>query len=340
MRCVSARYGNVISLCIFNSLEYEKTVDYAERGNSCECLVLIMSYTYLGIIFCVVRFSGYLNNVVACVLCGKVKIAECGCACCAGINCVSVFIGNLDAVGSRTADSTPFDCLIAYGNDRSGKFFTAVLIPNCVKGGVCIEYGVLSICIGKFCTVLVYTYEPTAELVALSFGGRNAVKFTVYRSDRGNSVCTLVAEVEVNGVLGSAKVLSDPTCIYGGVRLDDGCRKVEGGLKSRVGVPADKRTVLLLGILGLGCILSVKDALCSEHSTAHRVKRNRVVNVLQEGHRRTVKHKHYAVAVNGSGCCSVLLSCKVECESVSVYSVLTGLVESLTCNGEFVATVK
>ena len=269
VRCVSAGYGNVISLCILNALEYEKTVDYAERGNSCECLVLVMSYTYFGIVFCVGGFGSYLNDVVACVLCGKVKIAECGCACRTGIKNVSVLIGNLNAVGCVVSDALPTDCLVADGNYGSGELFSSVLVPYCVKGGISIEHCVLGIYVGELRAILVHTYEPAAELVAKSFGGGNAVELAVNGSHCGKSVCALVAKVKVNCVLGSAEVLSNPACVYGRIRLDD-CRcKVERCLKSRVGVPADKRVVLLLGILGLGCILSVKDALRVKHRAAH-----------------------------------------------------------------------
>ena len=105
-------------------------------------------------------------------------------------------------------------------------------MPYCVKGGVCVKHRVLCVRIGELVAVLVHTYEPAAELVSESFGGLNAVKLAVYRNDVSKCVSTLVAKVKVNGVFGSAVVLGNPACVYGRIRLNNGCRKIEGSFKS------------------------------------------------------------------------------------------------------------
>ena len=279
---VSALDGDEVTLGVLDRVEDQGAVNDRKGGHGIQSLVAEVANGGVGAVLGLVGHGRDLYRVVTGGELREVDVLGGG-AHGLLVENGSVGGGDLQSVGGGTHHGIP---LHRGGGDADlgGGKLGALGSPDGVEGHVGGQNGFRGELGGQLVPVAVHAGEPAVEYVALTGRDRQEVELTAHGRLIGQSLGTLVAKHEADGILGRAGDLFGPAGVEHGVGLNESGVEVEGGLQLLVGIPAQENTAVLDGVGGLGSRSAVDHVSVLHHAAAVGVVADGEADLLAEGH--------------------------------------------------------
>ena len=335
---VSALDGDEVTLGVLDSVEDQSTVNDRKGGHGIQSLVAEVANGGVGAVLGLVGHGRDLYRVVTRGELGEVDVLGGG-AHGLLVENGSVGGGDLQPVGGGTHHGIPLHRGSGDTDLGGGKLGT-LGSPDGVEGHVGGQSGFFGKLGGQLVPVTVHAGEPAVEYVALTGRDRQEVELAAHSRLIGQSLCTLVAQHEADGVLGRAGDLFGPAGVEHGVGLNEGGVEVEGGLQLLVGIPAQENTAVLDGVGGLGGGSAVDHVGVLHHAAAVGVIADGEADLLAEGHDGLAKGQNQVVALQRSGGGTLLVLVEVEGDHVFADGILTRRVVAGARQRELIAAAE
>ena len=335
---VSALDGDEVTLGVLDRVEDQGTVNDRKGSHGIQRLVAEVAHGGIGAVLGLVGQSRDLYRVVTGGELGEVDVLGGG-ADGLLVEDSSVGGGDLQSVGGGTHHGIP---LHRGGGDTDlgGGKLGALGSPDGVEGHVGGQNGFLGELGGQLVPVTVHAGEPAVEYVALTGRDRQRVELAAHGGRIGQSICTLVAQHEADGVLGRARDLFSPAGVKHGVGLNEGGVEVEGSLQPLVGIPAQENEAVPDGVGGLGGGSAVDHVSVLHHAAAVGVIADGEADLLAEGHDGLAKGQNQVVALQRSGGGTLLVLVEVEGDHVFADGILTRRVVAGARQRELIAAAE